>query len=120
MSKKQFKYLFYYIRFSLITGVFVGLFCLFIYMSDYKISYIFSGILFVIIATIIPAYLILPGIIYKPFKRTIFLEDGYATRTDQFIYYLITVLTLGIVPAIIYFYKYDKLLKKCIQRNDTA
>ena len=117
MTKKQFKYLFYYIRFSLPTGIFIGFFCLFTYISEYKISFILSGIIFFMLVIIIPAYLILPGIIYKPFKRKNIFEGVYATPMDQLIYYSITVLTLGIGPAIVYFYKYDATLKKNIYKE---
>ena len=111
------KFLFYYIRISLIIGVFLGIFILLSYAMSLTIPSLLNFLSVLVLVIIIPAYLILPGLIYKPFKRNKPLENGYSIPIDQIGFYFLTVITLGIVPSFIYFLKYDSDFKNMIMKN---
>ena len=96
----------YYFRYSLVTGVLSAILLLLIIIFELHISTLVGTMLIALLISAIPGYLILPGLLYDNFKT------GMVFTLDQMIYYGFTVLTLGIGPALIYFTKYDPVLKK--------
>ena len=71
-----------------------------------------AGILvFAILLSTIPGYLILPGILYRTFLT------GMVFTEDQIIFYAFTIITLGIGPAAVYFIKFDPTLREMLRGN---
>ena len=112
--KKWHKYIYYYIRYSLMT--FIILFSVaipynFIITSSQPeyIEYLFIGILIIVF----PAFMILPGIIYEGEFKTAW----HGFTLDKFRYDLFLGLTLGIGPTILFFWKYDTLLKDYFKKH---
>ena len=60
----------------------------------------------------LPAFLIIPGIIYDNYKGAL-----YGINKNQFFYSLFFGLTSGIGPALIYLIKYEEILKRIVQEN---
>ena len=105
LNKKD-RLLIYYLRYSLIAGSSSAITVSIVVIFGLNIS-TFTGILiFAILLSSIPGYLILPGILYRTFLT------GWTFTADQMIYYTFIVLTLGLGPALIYFIKFDPTVKK--------
>ena len=67
------------------------------------VEYIVLGIFIIIF----PAFMILPGLIYEGGFRTAW----HGFTLDKFRYDLFLGLTLGLGPTILFFWKYDALMK---------
>jgi len=97
-----------YLRLSLIIGIATGIsisLCYFLY-KDKPLLVDVVHLLLLLFA--VPGYLILPGIIYKPFIRDKKLP---LVPIEQILFFAITVISLGIIPSWIYFKKFDPQLK---------
>ena len=105
---------------SLLVGMMIGIVIFFCWLFDLNKPIYLDISILILLIIVIPAYLILPGIIYRPFKRKRVLEDGINTPIDQIIYYSLTILTLGIAPSLIYFIKYDAYYKKMCNGERTG
>ena len=103
LSKSD-KFIFYYIRVSLITGIISAISLVVIKFFELIISVPLGIFLFVMLLSSIPGYLILPGIIYKGD-----FETGLVFTMDQMIYYSFAFVTLGVGPSVIYFVKFDPI-----------
>ena len=103
---KDDRFLIYYFRYSLIFGMLSAILIFVITVFELNISIPVGIVVFAILFSAIPGYLILPGIVYKNFRT------GMVLTVDQMIYYAFTILTLGIGPALIYFIKFDPTLNK--------
>ncbi len=110
------KGIFQYLRISLISGMTAGIsiiLCFLLYPGKPVLIDVINLLLLLIA---IPGYLILPGIIYKPFVRNKALP---LVPLEQIFYYAITVISLGIIPSWIYFTKYDSRLNSLIKGKAT-
>jgi len=103
---KDDRFLIFYFRYSLIFGVISAIALFFIVYFELNITNALGIVVVLLFLSSIPGYLILPGLLYEDFKT------GMVFTVDQMIYYCFTILTLGIGPAVIYFYKYDPVLRK--------
>ena len=105
--------LFLYIRYSLVLGCLAGA-SIFLFNLFGSNKHIFVDVIhFIILSSVIPGYLILPGIIYKPFKRKL-----GPIPMDQILYCTFTVITLGFGPTLIYFLKYDSDIKAMLKSKE--
>jgi hypothetical protein len=114
---KWHKYIYHYIRYSLIIFLvlfFIQLLFLLIYGFDLPqhIEYV-EYFVFGIFITIFPAFMILPGIIHEGKFKTAW----HGFTLDKFRYDLFLGLTLGLGPTILFFCKYDTLLKEYFKKN---
>jgi hypothetical protein len=100
-----------YIRISLISGVLSSVSLLLIYLFKTEISTLIGTILVGILMVSVPAFFILPGLIYKDFKT------GWTFTMDQMVYYAFALFTLGIGPALIFFIKFEPLIRS-MQKNE--
>ena len=108
---KDDRLLIYYLRYSLIFGSLSAIAIFSIVIFESNISF-FTGILvFAVLLSAIPGYLILPGILYRTFLT------GMTFTEDQMIYYTFTILTLGIGPALIYFIRFNPTLKEMLREK---
>ena len=108
LNKNQ-KYIYYYLRYTLMLHPFVLLFAIISIFFELPWNDNFTDTAILIFAVpIFISFFILPGIIY---------EDGYEYTwygfgKNQFHYNLFMGVTLGIGPLYIFFKKYDPILKE--------
>ena len=98
--------LIFYLRYSLIIGPLsaTAFLLISIFGANIHISALSTALLALLSA--VPGYLILPGLLYEDFKA------GMTFTVDQMVYYIFAMITLGIGPSILFFSKYDPVLKK--------
>jgi hypothetical protein len=113
LNKSQ-KYIYYYLRYTLMLYPVVILFAILALFVEipWRESLTFA-VLFILIIPIFVSFFILPGIIY---------EDGYKFAwhgfgKNQIHYNLFFSLTLGFGPLYIFFKKYDPMLKEFFRNN---
>ena len=98
--------LIFYLRYSLIVGPLsaIAFLLISIFGANIHISALSTALLALLSA--IPGYLILPGLLYEDFKA------GMTFTVDQMVYYIFTMITMGIGPAILFFTKLDPIIKR--------
>ena len=108
--------LIYYLRAALVCGVVAGISIALCFVIFVKTPVSIDVINLFLLLFAIPGYLILPGLIYKPFVR----EKAFSgVAIERIIYYSITVVSIGIVPSVVYFFKYDSKLNAVIRNKET-
>ena len=103
---KDDRFLIFYFRYALIFGVISAIALFLIVYFEMNITNLVGIVVVLMFLSAIPGYLILPGLLYEDF------QTGMVFTVDQMLYYGFTILTLGIGPTVIYFYKYDPVLRK--------
>jgi hypothetical protein len=113
-SYKSQKYIFYFVRYSLMLYPFVVFLILLPEKYELPVNdYVVSIGMLVLILPVIISLCILPGIIYEgEYKHA---WHGYGKH--QVHYNMLCVFTLGIGPIYIFFRKYDPLLKQYFNEN---
>jgi len=114
VSNKSLKYVYYYVRYSLMLYPFVLLFSLLTLLVEMPWGE--DTTIIAVIVMVIPIFIsffILPGLIY---------EDGYnhawhGFGKNQINYNMFLGLTLGIGPVYIFFKKYDPILKEYFEKE---
>lgn len=101
------RYIYLYMRYAFIAYAFLLFLIIIFLLTGVIISLVYNQIIFGVLLLIVPAFFILPGIIYDNYKPT------YLGLTRANIKYeLFLVFTLGFGPIYLFFKHYDAEFKR--------